>query len=150
MAECKSSGLDFSSPDFKFYMERLKTYDSWSSQIKPDKFQLTLTGFFYSGRSDIVECFSCGLRLHKWEKEDDPLIEHRELSPNCLFMKMIGQTNTETNQNVDSHSKYNRSWSSWSSWDTVDHSNYNSWSPWSSSDIFDQSKFSLAEELKNI
>ena len=33
---------------------------------------------------DKVECYKCGLRLHKWEKDDDPIEEHMKRNPQCF------------------------------------------------------------------
>ena len=105
MRECTS--LQFTSPDLTFYENRLKTFDTWPIQIRPNKFQLSSAGFYYTGRSDIVECFSCAIRLHQWKKEDDPLKEHKSLSPQCLFLKMIGHINSEDKPGVDSPWSWN-------------------------------------------
>jgi hypothetical protein len=98
--------LQYKSPDLLCYEDRLKTFELWSPQIQPDKFQLSSAGFYYTGRNDTVECFSCALRLHQWQKNEDPLTEHREHSKNCLFLKIIGQ--------LKSTNPLQTAWSSWS------------------------------------
>lgn len=110
MADCFSQ--EFKSSDLKFFNNRLQTFETWSSQIQPNKFQLSSAGFYYTGRGDIVECFSCALRLHDWKKEDDPMIEHRKLSSDCLFLKMIGQSNSNnTSSSIDIWSSSQSPWS---------------------------------------
>lgn len=101
--------LEFKSPDMKFYINRLKTFETWSNQIQPNKFQLSSAGFYYTGRSDIVECFSCSLRLHQWKTEDCPIKEHKAISSQCLFLNMIGQSNS------DNHQPSSSLWS-WNPW----------------------------------
>ncbi|KAF0707726.1 death-associated inhibitor of apoptosis 1-like, partial [Aphis craccivora] len=49
------------------------------------KYSLAESGFIYSGKKDIVECFCCSLILHHWEKEDNPWIEHSRWNPKCVF-----------------------------------------------------------------
>ena len=73
-----------------YYDDRISSFDAWSPQITPDKYQLAKAGFFYSGFGDKVVCFSCDLKLYNWEKTDDPWIEHYKNSPNCLFLKLVG------------------------------------------------------------
>jgi hypothetical protein len=77
--------LEFKFEHLTFYEDRLKTFDLWSPQIQPNKFQLSSAGFYYTGKNDTVECFSCAVRLHQWGKEDDPLEEHKQHSPNVYF-----------------------------------------------------------------
>ncbi|XP_076461821.1 uncharacterized protein LOC143294271 [Babylonia areolata] len=36
--------------------------------------------------SDSVCCFWCGVRLHRWRKSDDPVLEHARLSPDCRYV----------------------------------------------------------------
>ena len=114
MTSCKTLGLSFCSPDLKFYEDRLNTFDTWPLQIVPNKYQLASAGFTYTGKSDIVECFSCELRLDRWKKEDDPVKEHTKLSPNCYFIKMIGHSNYEAIQGLDVCSKNGGFFSPWS------------------------------------
>ena len=79
-----------------YYDDRISSLDAWSPQITPDKYQLARAGFFYSGFGDRVVCFSCDLKLYNWEKTDDPWIEHCTKSPNCLFVKLVGQKTKNT------------------------------------------------------
>ena len=54
--------LEFKFEHLTFYEDRLKTFDLWSPQIQPNKFQLSSAGFYYTGKNDTVECFSCAVR----------------------------------------------------------------------------------------
>lgn len=80
---------------FKYYQERLATFDTWSEQIIPDKYQLAKTGFYYTGFSDKVSCFSCNIEIYKWEKTDYPWVEHYKHSPSCDFLKILGYTSSD-------------------------------------------------------
>jgi hypothetical protein len=73
-----------------FFEQRLKTFDTWNKQLRPDKFSLAKAGLYYSGTADIVYCFSCGLKLYSWETNDDPLVEHDKFSTECPYLKVIG------------------------------------------------------------
>ena len=77
---------------FQFYEDRLSTFDIWSTQIVPDKYQLSKAGFYYSGIGDKVICFSCHFELCQWEKTDNPFDEHYRHSSSCNFLKIIGYT----------------------------------------------------------
>lgn len=90
MTTSKLLEFEYSSPSMLFFQDRLKTFDMWPPQIEPNKFQLSSAGFYYTGRNDTVECFSCGLRLHQWQKGDESLLEHKTHSPSCLFLNIIG------------------------------------------------------------
>lgn len=123
------TSLEFNSPNLQFYNNRLKTFDTWSLQIRPDKYQLSSAGFFYTGRSDIVECFSCALRLQAWTKEDDPLKEHKSHSVSCLFLDMISQSKSDKHQSLDL--PWSSAWTPWSSACTL---------PWSNSNLTSEFK----------
>lgn len=54
-----------------------------------DPLELASAGFFYCGNGDSVKCFYCGLGLHKWEKYDKPMYEHKRFAPHCKYIAMI-------------------------------------------------------------
>ncbi|KAK9871333.1 hypothetical protein WA026_011600 [Henosepilachna vigintioctopunctata] len=65
---------------------RLKTYKNWPNKnIDPQK--LAAAGFFYSGKTDIVECFKCGIKGHNWLLNDDPMEDHKKWNRNCSFVR---------------------------------------------------------------
>ena len=74
----------------KLYQDRLLTFHHWPKQIIPDKYSLAQAGFYYTGQSDFTICFACGLKVNQWERQDNPWDEHIRLSPDCLYLKMIG------------------------------------------------------------
>lgn len=70
---------------FKHDWIRRGTFDAhvWVGDQSADL--LTSNGFFcYS--SGVTECFSCGLVVRNWRKEDNPLTVHIERSPDCRFI----------------------------------------------------------------
>ena len=69
---------------------RRSSYQTWLHMTHPEK--LIQSGFFYCGMGDIVQCFSCGLRLHKWKIVDIPDVEHVLHSPTCKYMREKNQT----------------------------------------------------------
>lgn len=96
----------FTSPDYCFYKDRLSTFTCWPVQISPIKFDLAENGLYYTGESDVVKCFSCGVRLYNWMATDDARTEHLKYSPTCFFLKMIGPRSIFNTSSV-SHQPYN-------------------------------------------
>jgi hypothetical protein len=57
--------------------KRLETFKNWPIQIiNPTSYEFAFAGFYYTQYSDCVACYCCGLRLGKWEHDDDPINEH--------------------------------------------------------------------------
>ena len=52
-----------SSGNMEYYEKRLKTCDTYPTQMLPDKFELARAGLYYTGKSDICECFRCHVKL---------------------------------------------------------------------------------------
>lgn len=73
-------------PQFSTFLSRLKTFDSYPTSSIKNKYLLSECGFTYMGDDDIVQCFSCGLILHNWEKTDEPWFEHSKWNPKCIFV----------------------------------------------------------------
>lgn len=69
--------------------ERLKSFTKWPPQMSPRPDELAHAGFFYSGSSDYVYCFHCGVALKNWEMTDNAFEEHKKWSPKCKFLQMI-------------------------------------------------------------
>ncbi len=74
----------------KYFQERLRTFQYWPSQIRPDKYALAHSGFVYLGKSDRVKCFCCGIECHEWKTDDNAWLEHQKHSPNCEYINMVG------------------------------------------------------------
>lgn len=77
--------LEFSALDLNFYENILNIFDTWSLQIQPNKQQLSSAGFYYTGRGDVVQCFSRAIRLRQLKKDDDPIQQHRLTNPVRFF-----------------------------------------------------------------
>lgn len=80
-------------PDFKLLSQRMKSFETWPVGIKQRPQELAEAGFFYSGQSDLVMCFACGIYLCKWEPTDNVWIEHKLHAPTqCNFLKHNHET----------------------------------------------------------
>ena len=74
----------------EYYENRLKTFDTYPKQMLPDKIQLARAGLYYSGKSDMCQCFRFHVKLSAWERDDDAIKEHYKWSPQCEYIKMVG------------------------------------------------------------
>lgn len=91
----KIGGL-FHSSRYILYQDRLTTYKKWPKQMHQDMYTLAAAGLFYTQVGDICECFSCGVRLSQWELFESALAEHNKWSKDCLFLKMVGYGDRQT------------------------------------------------------
>ena len=76
--------------NLEYYENRLKTFDTYPKQMLPDKIQLARAGLYYSGKSDMCQCFRWHVKLSAWERDDDAIKEHYKWSPQCEYIKMVG------------------------------------------------------------
>ena len=78
-------------PQYKLYSKRLHTFceKEWPIGLSQSSDELALAGFFYTGLSDKVICFSCAGGLNKWKKSDIPLFEHLRSFPDCMFAQLL-------------------------------------------------------------
>ena len=76
-------------PSFKYYDNRLRTFGNWTKPC-PTKKQLAKAGFVFLGKKDTTTCFACGLNLSCWERNDEPMNEHKKYNPSCEYVKIVG------------------------------------------------------------
>ncbi|XP_055890068.1 baculoviral IAP repeat-containing protein 7-like [Biomphalaria glabrata] len=78
---------------------RLGTFQGWPGAdihcktVKPNAIDLSKAGFFYTGSSDEVQCFVCGLKVADWERHHDPFVVHATRNPQCPFVLGSGSGN---------------------------------------------------------
>ena len=92
--------------NFVTFNARLETFSTWPIQLTQTGSQLASAGFFYTGCGDKVRCFSGGCGLEMWEPGDIPRLEHSKWYPDCSFVRMMGELDTEntgTEGNTESH-----------------------------------------------
>uniref|UniRef100_A0A4W2G4P3 NLR family apoptosis inhibitory protein n=1 Tax=Bos indicus x Bos taurus TaxID=30522 RepID=A0A4W2G4P3_BOBOX len=80
----------------------LQSFKSWHPSYPVGAAALAKAGFFYTGKSDIVQCYSCGGYLHDWKEGDDPLEEHAKFFPNCQFLQSV-KSSAEAIPDLQSH-----------------------------------------------
>lgn len=69
-----------------FEGNRLLSFQSWPSDAKAYAFQLSRSGFYFSGKDDIVTCFMCNGQIGNWQEKDVPMQKHIQRFPNCPFV----------------------------------------------------------------
>uniref|UniRef100_A0A2K6LHY6 NLR family apoptosis inhibitory protein n=1 Tax=Rhinopithecus bieti TaxID=61621 RepID=A0A2K6LHY6_RHIBE len=72
---------------FAYEELRLDSFKDWPWESEVGAAALAKAGLFYTGIKDIVQCFSCGRCLEKWQEGDDPLEDHTRCFPNCPFLQ---------------------------------------------------------------
>ncbi|XP_051028424.1 baculoviral IAP repeat-containing protein 1b-like [Acomys russatus] len=68
---------------------RMDTFKDWPRESPVAVEALVRAGLSYTGKEDIVWCFSCGGYMSKWEEGDDPLADHTKFFPNCVFLQNL-------------------------------------------------------------
>jgi len=66
------------------YLLCLASFRNWS-HVTPSAVNLAKAGLRFTGNDDITKCNLCGIEISKWKLGDDPILEHRTRSPQCLF-----------------------------------------------------------------
>ena len=72
--------------------DRENSFITWLKQIVQKATHMVPSGFYYTGRGDVVQCFFCGLMLKHWARTDNAFDEHKKHSPECKFQVMIHRT----------------------------------------------------------
>lgn len=82
---------------------RLASFQNWPfyvQMVSPQ--ELSAAGFVFTGRRDMVYCFSCGGCLGNWEEGDDPWKEHAKWFPKCEFLRSM-KSSEEIAQYIQSY-----------------------------------------------
>ena len=67
--------------DYSKFITRLSSYEDppWPDCGLYTK-SLAEAGFVYTGEQDIVFCYQCGISVHQWRGDDDPITRHKALN----------------------------------------------------------------------
>ena len=103
-----------SQPQYPFMMDHAVRFDTFRSWPKPEvsKVALASNGFFYKGVGDMVQCFTCGVKLTNWKEKDCIAADHFMHSPKCeaakrklldvaFLMETLGQAFTKITELSD-------------------------------------------------
>ncbi|XP_070182737.1 baculoviral IAP repeat-containing protein 3-like [Littorina saxatilis] len=75
-------------PHYEQEEERKGSFENWPKVFQtlfPSSVMVS-AGFYYSGYSDKVICYSCGLEAYNWTANADVLTTHAKVSPTCLHV----------------------------------------------------------------
>ncbi|XP_055461512.1 baculoviral IAP repeat-containing protein 1a-like isoform X2 [Psammomys obesus] len=81
---------------------RKETFKNWPHKSPVAVDALVKAGLFYTGKKDLVRCFSCGGCMEKWEEGDDPLADHTKFFPDCVFLQNL-KSSAEVIPALESH-----------------------------------------------
>lgn len=74
-------------PQYSNLLDRHNTFGAyWPENLPVEPTTLTLEGFFYTGKSDWIVCFHCGLGLKNVTFKDDIVDLHLKASNSCRFL----------------------------------------------------------------
>ncbi|XP_033740086.1 death-associated inhibitor of apoptosis 1-like [Pecten maximus] len=63
--------------------------------------RLARAGFYHTGTSDEVRCYSCGNRRSNWVAGEDPIEIHRQISPTCRHVNGTDDTNIAVPRDIN-------------------------------------------------
>lgn len=73
--------------DMSNELMRLASLYNFPYDNSPSLIRLAESGFYYEGKGREVICFSCAIKFDGWSHKSVPLEIHRQLSPNCAYLK---------------------------------------------------------------
>ncbi|KAI5620628.1 E3 ubiquitin-protein ligase XIAP, partial [Silurus asotus] len=84
---------DDGSPDYSVMSARLKSFRTFPHSEQLPAERLARAGFYFTGESDRVCCFSCHHTVENWHQGDIPEQRHLYVSPSCMFLKCVHHMN---------------------------------------------------------
>lgn len=81
--------MEIDHPEYRLISARLRSFADWPRNKTQNPRNLSTAGFFYTGSSDRVICFSCGGGLRDWDEGDVPWEQHALWLYNCKFLKSM-------------------------------------------------------------
>ena len=75
--------------DLSCYDMRVKTFNMEPSWTNDPSLITSLAsfGFYFTGHEDIAQCFSCHGKAEGWRPNEDVLLRHFEVNPNCKHIR---------------------------------------------------------------
>ena len=70
-------------------VNRGETFITWPKEIAQKPAEMVASGFYYTGRGDVVQCFYCGIFLKHWTPTDVAESEHAKHALQCKYVKMF-------------------------------------------------------------
>ncbi|PVD28435.1 hypothetical protein C0Q70_11022 [Pomacea canaliculata] len=82
-----SIGTDSLFPSFSTRVHRSQSFNDFQPVPGVSIEDFVQAGFFFTGVTDTVICYYCGLALRNWQTGDDPRIAHARLQPGCDYFR---------------------------------------------------------------
>lgn len=76
-------------PDWSVMNTRLSSFQAFPHSAQVPAERLARAGFYFTGESDQVRCFSCLHTIENWHQGDSPVERHKSVSPACMFLKCV-------------------------------------------------------------
>lgn len=80
---------DDGQPDWSAINTRLDSYRTFPTFANVPVERLARAGFYFTGESDRVRCFSCLHTVENWHQGDNPVERHQSVSPHCKFLSCV-------------------------------------------------------------
>lgn len=74
-------------PQYLNNNDRLKTYKNWPNESGQSPQEMMEAGFFYTAKGDRVKCFSCGIGIKEWNRNNSPWEQHVLLNSSCVYLQ---------------------------------------------------------------
>lgn len=75
--------------DWSAMHTRLSSFQAFPHSEQVPAERLARAGFYFTGESDRVRCFSCQHTIEDWRQGDSPVERHQSVSPACTFLKCV-------------------------------------------------------------
>ncbi|XP_071144058.1 uncharacterized protein [Mytilus edulis] len=104
--ESLSSGSTMSMDEsMSNHLLRLSSYSNFPRNVNVFVSALSKAGFYYTGSTDTVRCYACGITHQNWIRGDNPEEIHCRLSPSCTHLqnsRLFGGAGIAENQHMNS------------------------------------------------
>ncbi|KAH3815219.1 uncharacterized protein LOC127834085 [Dreissena polymorpha] len=77
----------------RYELLRFCTFRKYPSFGKPSLIRLAKAGFYYASNRDEVVCYCCATRISNWKENDDPMLAHEHVTPDCCFLLRNSEVN---------------------------------------------------------
>ncbi|XP_060783954.1 E3 ubiquitin-protein ligase XIAP [Neoarius graeffei] len=84
---------DDGSQDWSVMSTRLNSFQTFPHSEEVPAERLARAGFYFTGESDQVRCFSCQHTVDDWHQGDNPVERHHSVSPACSFLQCVHRRN---------------------------------------------------------
>ena len=84
---------------------RIHSFNNFPRQVNIFTSFLARAGFYYTGVSDEMRCYACGITHRKWTWRDDLIVIYRSLSPSCSHVINLYSTD-EHSYSASANSAY--------------------------------------------